>query len=206
MTDEPRGTSLIGFRLDDADRMLVIKAAEREGLQLSSFFLFLLVRCGILPKSRLMKLKRLMVANYKPLHRLLMVVNNIAGLCKQLVGKVENDEGLEATQIALVRAAASITDCLKGKPVADIERIIRIKAFLTINGQALNQAVKAVHSGKNYITGLTEFLVVIRLTANSIAHDLGDGSESETLTDMAMAEMRANMRKAADETTKRQDD
>ena len=206
MTDEPRGTSLIGFRLDDADRMLVIKAAAREGLQLSSFFLFLLVRCGILPKSRLMKLKRLMVANYKPLHRLLMVVNNIAGLCSQLVGKVENDEGLEATQIALVRAAAAITDCLKGKPVADIERIIRIKAFLTINGQALNQAVKAVHSGKNYITGLTEFLVVIRLTANSIAHDLGDGSESETLTDMAMAEMRANMRKAADETTKRQDD
>jgi tRNA(Ile)-lysidine synthase TilS/MesJ len=84
--------------------------------------------------------------------------------------------------------------------------LYRIQRNLTRQGYALNELVKIMNTGKYIVAGLSEALILVRVTADNAAIALSGGEDSDALTDMAMEEMRANMKKAADEITKRQDD
>ena len=191
--EEPkRAEAFLSIRMHDEDKALIVQAAEREGLQLSSFFIMLLVRLKILPESRMANIKRRPVMNYTALHGLLGAVNKIGGNCKQLAAAMPNMGGLEETHASLIRAAATITDSLKGKAIPASVNLYRLEGELTKVGYAFNQIVKSVNSGNPVLAGLPDTLAALRNKADAIT--------------VALSEMRASMKMAAQEITKRQRD
>ena len=206
--EEPkRAEAFLSIRMYDEDKALIVQAAEREGLQLSSFFIMVLVRLKILPESRMAKIKRRPVEGYNVLHGLLGVVNKIGGNRKQLAA-LPDANGLGEAHASLIRAAAAITDCLKGKPIPASVNIYRLQEKLTNSGYALNQIVKSINIGRPDFNSLPETLAAVRDSADSITAALtGEPIEdSATIRQKAQADIRISMKMAAQEITKRQQD
>jgi len=196
--DKPRA-SMIVVRVNDEQKALVVQAAEREGLQISSFIIMLLVRVRILPDSCLKRLKRRPVPFFNALHGLLGVVNKIGGNCKQLAVSFPDMDSLHQTHTQIVLAASAITDALQGKRVPEDVNLYRLQTDITQKGHDFNQIVKSVNAGKPNLAGLPVVLKAINDSADTITSALTNGllENYETLTDRAMSEMRNNMNKAA---------
>jgi hypothetical protein len=201
---------MIGVRVDDEQKALVEQAAEREGLQVSSFIIMLLVRLHILPASSMDKIKRRPVPFYSALHELLGVVNKIGGNCKQLAAALPEMNGLHGTHSRLILAAAVITEKLQGYQMPEGVNLYRLHQGITAEGHRFNQIVKSVNSGQPNLAGLPACLAIIRQEADRITAALtGEPQEINSVladTDImekAMEEMRVNMRKAAAEQASR---
>jgi hypothetical protein len=65
---------MLVVRVSEEQKALVVQAAEREGLQISSFIFRLLVRLHNLPESCLKRIKRRPMPFYNALHGLLGIV------------------------------------------------------------------------------------------------------------------------------------
>jgi len=196
-------TARLSVRMTQEDYGLVDQAAENQGLEISSFIIMLLVRLHILPDSCLKRLKRRPVPLFTELHDLIGAVNKIAGNCKQLATAMPETPGLRSTQSSLQRAAASITDAMQGKAIPVGVNLYEMLADLTEAGYVFNEIVKSVNMGKPELSGLRSTLAEICKITTSIAvaftgkpsHN-ADTSYVKDLAELAMEEMRGNMRKA----------
>jgi len=191
----PPSNSFLSVRVDAEQKALVEQAAEREGLQVSSFIIMLLVRLHILPDTSLQKMKRRPVPFYNALHGLLGVVNKIGGNCKQLAAALPNVVGLDMTHAAIMEAAVAITDALKGRAIPEEVNLYRLQSDITKVGHIFNQIVRSVNMGKPSLAGLQTILIAIRDAADTITIAL---SNAQDPMEKAMEEMRANMKKAKD--------
>jgi len=179
--EQPR-SAMIVVRVNEAQKALVVQAAEREGLQLSSFIIMLLVRLHILPESSLKRIKRRPVPFFNALHGLLGVVNKIGGNCKQLAEACPASERrLHQTHTNLMEAAAALTDALRGKPLPEGLNLYRLQAELTRQGYAFNQLVKSVHAGEPQLAGLPAVLHGIGRSASAIIMGLNGQPAREDL-------------------------
>jgi hypothetical protein len=211
-TFEPRAARL-SVRMTKADYSLVDQAAENQGLEISSFIIMLLVRLHILPDSYLKRLKRRPVPLFTELHDLIGAVNKIAGNCKQLVAARPETPGLRSAQASLQRAAAAITDALHGKTIPVGVNLHEMLADLTEAGYVFNDIVRSINMGQPELSGLRSTLAEICKIATTIAvaftgkslHN-ADTAFVKDLAELAMEEMRANMRKAERKPAKRSKD
>lgn len=185
-------TSFLSIRMKTAQKALIVQAAEREGLQLSSFILMVLVRVRILPQSCLKALKRRPVACFTELHDLLGIVNKIGGNCKQLKSALPDVEGLAATHSQLIHAASVLTDALHGGKLPHGINLYRFQDELTKLGHGFNQAVKNVNIGRADDRSLSSFLYAIERQAAKLSLAL---QEDKNIGDV--------IRLAIDEHTKR---
>jgi hypothetical protein len=192
-----RLTRRLSVRMTTEHYSLVEMAAEREGLQISSFVIMVLVRLHILPESCLMKIKRRPVPFFNALHGLLGVVNKIGGNCKQLAISFPNVEGLHQTHTKIIAAAAAITDALQGIAVPESVNLYRLQGDITQTGHVFNQIVKSVNTGNPNLSGLPYVLHAITRNAVAITATLN----GEHVAD---EELPHNMRMAASEQTQRQ--
>jgi hypothetical protein len=203
--EEPR-TEMVGVRLDSEQKKLVEDAAEREGLQISSFFIMLLVRAHILPSNCLKKIKRRPVLFFNELHQLIGTINKIGGNCKQLAEALPHTAGLRSTHASINRAAEAVTDAIQGKPVTAQINLATFETKLTDQGYAFNDIVRSVNMGKPQLSGLRAVLASISDTADAITVVLTaepiacEADESKA----ASGEIRATMKKSAKASTKRQ--
>jgi hypothetical protein len=185
---------------------LIEDAAEREGLEISSFIIMLLVRAHILPDSYLKKIRRRPIPFYNELHRLLGTINKIGGNCKQLAEALPHAAGLRSTHASINRAAEAVTDAIQGKPVTAQINLATFETKLTDQGYAFNDIVRSVNMGKPQLSGLRSVLASISATADAITVALTaepiayDPDVQKTATD----EIRATMKKSAKASTKRQ--
>jgi hypothetical protein len=188
---KPR-TARLSVRMATEHYDLVHEAAEREGLQISSFIIMLLVRFDILPESCLKRIKRRPVPFFNALHGLLGIVNKIGGNCKQLAVALPNTDGLIHTHDQIVLAAAAITDALQGRKIPEGVNLYRLQGDITQQGHVFNQIVKSVNAGNPSVNGLPAVLHSIARSAVTITAALNGNliEADEVLTEMAMDEMR----------------
>ena len=198
--------SFLSIRINAEHKVLVVQAAEREGLQLSSFIIMLLVRFHILPESCLKKIKRRPVPFFNALHGLLGVVNKIGGNCKQLADALPDHGGLHQAHAQIIQAAATLTDALQGKQLPETVNLYRLQGDITQQGYIFNQIVKSVNSGNPNLAGLPAVLHAIARSAEAITAALNGSpvTGSEVSIGQAPEDMLARMRQAATELTKRQ--
>ena len=204
--NKPRNL-IIGVRVNEEQKALVVQAAGREGLQVSSFIIMLLVRLRILPDTCLKKLKRRPVPYFNALHGLLGIVNKIGGNCKQLAAALPDMAELHVTHALIIAAASVITDAFQGKKIPEGVNLYRLQGDITQKGYAFNQIVKSVNAGQPSVAGLPAVLHAISGSAAAIAaaltgelmHSPDNGND---LMEKAMQEMRTNMKMAAAELTK----
>jgi hypothetical protein len=213
--DEPikLRTSMIGVRVDWEQKEMVERAAEREGLQMSSFLIMLLVRCRILPESSLDKLKRKPMPFYNALHGLLGVVNNIGGNFKQLSNAMPDTVGLKAAHASIIRAASAITETMRGRPLPTVLNFYEFQGRLTGVGYELNEIVRSVNKGQPRLEGLPGVLGSICLIADEITAmltgqpvEITDPIYRADLAELAMEEMRLIMQKASKQHTQHRTD
>ena len=159
---------MIGVRVDDEQKALITQAAEREGLQISSFIIMLLVRNHVLPEKSLKIVKRRPVVLFNALHGLLGVVNKTGGNCKQLAVAFPNMEGLHQAHAEVIAAAAAITDALHGKKISEGINLYRLEDEMTKTGHDFNQIVKSVNVGRPNLIGLPGTLQAIAQSAATI--------------------------------------
>jgi hypothetical protein len=201
MTDYPKAEARTGGRLSVRlgleGMALVRQAAEREGLQVASFIIMLLVRLHILPDSYMTAIKRRPVAHFNALHGLLGVVNKIGGNCKQLATALPDTEGIEKTQNSLLRASVFLTDALQGVLVPERVNLYRLQEAITKEGFRFNVIVKSVNSGRPDLTDIQATFAAIRHAADAITTALSGNpvEDHDSLLEMALSEMRANMKK-----------
>lgn len=184
---EQAKSSMIVVRVDHEQKGLVTQAAEREGLQVSSFLIMLLVRCGILPECAVKKLKRRPVPYYNALHGLLGVINKIGGNCKQLNAVLPNTKGLSLAHASVIQAAASVIEALKGYPIPEGINLYRLQGDITREGYVFNQIVKSVNSGRPNLGQLPTTLAAIRSAADVITVSLTGKRVRVTLEDIRHA-------------------
>lgn len=198
--------SFLSIRINAEHKALVVQAAEREGLQLSSFIIMLLVRFHILPESCLKKIKRRPVPLFNALHGLLGVVNKIGGNCKQLAEAFPDQDGLCQTHARIIQAAAVLTDALHGKQIPEAVNLYRLQGDITQQGYIFNQIVKSVNFGKPNLTGLPAVLHAISRSAEAISVALNGSpvTGSAASSGQAPEDILTKMRQAATEMTKRQ--
>jgi hypothetical protein len=221
MASGKQHTSVIGFRVSDERREILEKAAERAGLRIGSYIIKLFIEWKIFPDKGRKNLKRRPVPSYKALHDMLGVVNKIGGNCKQLSVAMPDTNGLIQTQAYLIRAAAVLTYALHGKKIPDEVNLYELHEAITRDGYGFNQIVKSVNMRKPNLTGLPSTLAAIRASADAIIEAMSgeplknaDGQapvddiimgedegavEQDRMMELAMEEMRMNMRKAASE-------
>jgi hypothetical protein len=164
----PFSKCFLSIRVNAEQKALVVQAAEREGLQISSFIIMLLVRLRILPDRCLKKIKRCPVPHFNELHGLLGVVNKIGGNCKQLAVFYPDHAGLSRAHAQIIQAAAIITDALRGKKVPEGVNLYQLQGDLTREGYVFNQIVKSVNIGRPNLAGLQDALAAIGNGANAI--------------------------------------
>lgn len=193
---------MLVVRVSEEHKALVVEAAEREGLQISSFIIMLLVRFHILPESCLKRMKRRPVPFFNALHGLLGIVNKIGGNCKQLDAVMPAMDELRQTQEQIILTAAAITDALHGKKIPKGINLYRLQGDITQQGYVFNQIVKSINAGNPNITGLPAVLNSITRSAATISTTL-NGVTDDDLSEMALQEMRDNMQTAAAEQTER---
>lgn len=181
-------TSFLSIRMKTAQKALIVQAAEREGLQLSSFILMVLVRVRILPQSCLKTLKRRPVAYFTELHDLLGIVNKIGGNCKQLKSALPDVEGLAAAHGQLIHAASVLTDALHGGKQPHGINLYRFQDELTKLGHGFNQAVKNVNMGRADGRSLSSFLYAIERQAAKLSLALQEDKSIGDVVHLAIDE------------------
>lgn len=159
---------MIGVRVDAEQKQLIEKAAEREGLQVSSFIIMLLVRLRILPESCMKNLKRNAVPNFNDLHALFGTVNRIGGNFKQLSSAMPDISTLRPAHMNLLQSADAITDALQGKKIPENANLQKLDNDLTSIGYAFNDIVRSVNMGKPELSNLPAVLAAITRTSNAI--------------------------------------
>jgi hypothetical protein len=200
-------SSMLVVRVDKDQKRLVEDAAQREGLQISSFFMMLLVRANILPSSCLRKIKRRPVPFFNVLHQLLGTINKIGGNCKQMDDALPHTTGLRSTHDFVNHAAEAVIDAIQGKAIPANVNLAKFEGELTDQGYAFNAIVRSVNMGKPQLAGLPAVLKNISQTANAITLALGnDYSAGNNLVSEPTGEIRARMKKSAKASTKRQGD
>lgn len=162
----------LSVRVNAEQKALVVQAAEREGLQVSSFIIMLLVRFRILPDSCLRKIKRCPVPHFNALHGLLGVVNKVGGNCKQLASVFPDAKGLSQTHAHIIEAAAVVTDALHGQKVPDRVDLYRLQGDMIREGHVFNRIVKSVNVGRPNLAGLPAALFAIHKTADRIIKEM----------------------------------
>jgi hypothetical protein len=189
---EKRRQPMLVVRVSEEQKALVVQAAEREGLQISSLIIMLLVRFHILPENCLKRIKRRPVPFFNALHGLLGIVNKIGGNCKQLAVALPNMEGLIQTHGQIIGASAAITDALQGKKISETVNLYRLQGDITQQGHVFNQIVKSVNAGNASLKGLPAVLHSIARSAVTITAALNGNliEADEALMEMAMDEMR----------------
>ncbi|MDD2324407.1 MAG: hypothetical protein PHW63_00120 [Alphaproteobacteria bacterium] len=180
--------SMIVVRVNAEQKALVVQAAEREGLQLSSFILMVLVRVRILPQSCLKALKRRPVACFTELHDLLGIVNKIGGNCKQLKSALPDVEGLAATHSQLIHAASVLTNALHGGRLPHGINLYHFQDELTKLGHGFNQAVKNVNMGRSDDRSLSSFLYAIERQAAKLSLALHEDKHIGDIIHLAIDE------------------
>ena len=173
---KPAAKSFLSIRMDADQKAMVVQAAEREGLQISSFIIMLLVRCRILPESCLKRIKRRPVPLFNALHGLLGIVNKIGGSCKQLAVVYPDMTTLRQTQAKIIQTAVLLTDALQGKKIPEDINLYRMQGDLTQRGYVLNQIAKSVNSGRPSLEGLPAVLRGINQSACAVIAALNGGS------------------------------
>ena len=194
-------SSMLVIRVSDEQKALVEQAAEREGLQVSSFIIMLLVRFHVLPDICLETVKRRPVAFFTALHGLLGVVNKIGGNCKQLADAFPDVAGLHHAHAEIIAAAAAITDALHGKRMAQDVNLYRLQDEMTNTGHVFNQIVKSVNSGRPNLARLPDSIQAIAQNAAAVTIALNGTRPMKVGT----GDMLSAMRMAAKELTQRQD-
>ncbi|MDR3423729.1 MAG: DUF1778 domain-containing protein [Alphaproteobacteria bacterium] len=208
---EQSRSSMLTIRVDEEQKRLIEDAAEREGLQISSFILMLLVRVHILPESCLGKIKRRPVPFFNELHALIGTVNLVGGNCKQLALALPDTAGLRSTHASIMRAAEAVTDALQGKSIQVGVNLCKLDGELTHIGYAFNDIVRSVNMGKPQLSNLPAVLSAIARTADAITAAMtgrpaqnADMAYVKDLANLAREDVRANMKNAAKGHTKRQ--
>ncbi|MDD3289153.1 MAG: hypothetical protein PHX43_09190 [Alphaproteobacteria bacterium] len=189
-------SEMIGVRVDAEQKKLIDAAAEREGLQISSFIIMILVRVRILPDCCLKKLKRRPVPFFNELHGLLGTANLIGGNCKQLAVALPDVVGLRAARASINRAASAITDSLQGRAIPASVNLYKLDGALTDAGYNLNDIVRSVNMGKPELSELRATLAGIARAAEAITAALTgrqiqntDVAYVKDLAKLAMEEM-----------------
>ena len=188
LKQKPSDTSFLSIRMKTAQKALIVQAAEREGLQLSSFILIVVVRVRILPQSCIKTLKRRPVACFTELHDLLGIVNKIGGNCKQLKAVLPDVEGLAAAHGQLVRAASALTDALHGGRLPHGINLYHFQDELTKLGHGFNQAVKNVNIGRADDRSLSSFLYAIERQAAKLSLALQEDKHIGDIIHLAIDE------------------
>ncbi len=199
----------LSVRLAPEHYSLVEQAANREGLQLSSFITMLLVRVHILPESCLKQIKRRPIPLFRELHSLLGTLNLIGGNCKQLASALPDTAGLRTTHASLIRAADAVTDALQGKPVPVNTNVYRLEGQLTAIGYSFNDIVRSVNMGRPQLIDLPEVLSSLTRSADTITATITgrpvgnpDMAYVRGLSVRAVSNVKAEMKKAAAKHTK----
>ncbi|MGB9151583.1 MAG: hypothetical protein WCD70_00665 [Alphaproteobacteria bacterium] len=199
-------TAFISIRINAYLKKLIEEAAEREGLQVASFIIMVLVRAHILPSSCMKIIKRRPVPFFTELHQLMGTINKVGGNCKQMADALPHTAGLRSTHACINRAAEAVTDALQGKPIPAKINLSKFEGELTDEGYAFNDIVRSVNMGKPQLSGLRTILASISDTTDAITMALTseplaqDNDEPKLATD----EIRATMKKSAKAYTKRQ--
>lgn len=168
-------TSFLSIRMKTAQKALIVEAAEREGLRVSSFIIMTFARLHILPNSCLKTLKHCPVPAFKELHGLLGVVNKISGNCQQLTYALSETPELHQAKVKLMLTAAALSDALRGNKVPEGINLHRFQAEMTEIGYAFNQIVKSVNAGKPQLEELPATLFAISKGAATITQALKGG-------------------------------
>jgi len=187
---EKSRTLMIGVRVNAEQKASIEMAAEREGLQVSSFIITLLVSRKVLPDSCLRKLKRYPVPLYCALHGLLGVANSMGERCKQLTAALPNSEvcaELNQTHTHIIEATAAIADALRGKATPEGVNLYRLQTDIAKLGQKFNRLVKSVNIGKPDLSGLSATLAAIANAADTITAAL----TGQTVLDATPPNMKA---------------
>lgn len=162
---QPVRTSRLSVRLADDEYALVEAAANREGLQIASFIIMLLVRVHILPEKCLRKIKRRPVPLFNELHALYGTLNLIGGNFKQLNAAMPELPNVRGTHTCLMRAADTVSDALQGKAVPQNAAPAKLDHKLTAIGYSFNDIVRSVNMGRPQLGDLPEVLAAIKQTA-----------------------------------------
>ncbi len=183
-TDTPRTTArlkMIGVRVDAEQKQLIEQAADREGLQVSSFIIMLLVRLRILPDTCTKNLKRSPAPFFRDLHALSGTVNRIGGNFKQLSAALPNHTALRPAHASLLHASDAIADALHGKKIPKSTDLQKLDNNLTLIGFSLNDIARSVNAGKPELANLPAVLAAITKASNAIIIAL-TGNPAPTIT------------------------
>lgn len=195
-------TSRLSVRLADDEYALVEAAANREGLQIASFIIMLLVRVHILPEKCLRKIKRRPVPLFNELHALYGTLNLIGGNFKQLNAAMPELPNVRETHTRLMRAADTVSDALQGKAVPPNAAPTKLDHKLTAIGYSFNDIVRSVNMGRPQLGNLPEVLAAIGQTADLIIAQISGKPTTIPVPVLSPMPIKTAMKKAAAKSTK----
>lgn len=191
----------VTFRTLPEYKAMIMKAAARYGLQLSSYMTMLLVRDEAIPNEAMEGIKRCPAKSFAGLYKLLTAINRIGINCKQLAAVMPDVDGLHKTHQRIMLTASIITDKLYGESVPESVRLDELLQGVDNIGKKFNAIVRSVNMKRPQLADLPETLIAIRASANFVITALnGELPETaellneEDVLELAMEEMFANMR------------